>query len=383
MNMPSARQAQVVIPSSDLAAAIAFYTDMLGFRLDMIMPADAPRVAVVSACGLSLRLEQASPAHPTLPLALRITGDATWLAGFDTRELEAPDGVRVLLLDGNEHAPPGSVVDPDATPAFLVTRAHDREQEAGRAGMLYRDLIPGRLGGRYIASHIAIPDGGPVPDYVHYHRVRFQMIYCLRGWVRVVYEDQGDPFVMHAGDCVLQPPTIRHRVLEASPGLEVVEIGGPAEHETLREHGFGLPTTHVHPERDFGGQRFVRHVAARARWEGCDGSGFRYRDTGIADATGGLARVRVVRAMADALPATLAAQVEVGAVRFLAVLDGGVRLQAGPHGEHRLAAGDACVLPPGSSYALDATGACEVLDATLPWDLQERDVQQGDVPPMV
>src|SRR6185312_10404915 len=24
----------------------------------------------------------------------------------------------------------------------------------------------------------------------------------------------GDPFVMHAGDCVLQPPEIRHRVLE-------------------------------------------------------------------------------------------------------------------------------------------------------------------------
>jgi quercetin dioxygenase-like cupin family protein len=41
------------------------------------------------------------------------------------------------------------------------------------------------------------------------------MIYCHRGWVRVVYEDQGEPFVMHPGDCVLQPPGIRHRVLEA------------------------------------------------------------------------------------------------------------------------------------------------------------------------
>ena len=93
---------------------------------------------------------------------------------------------------------------------------------------------PGRLGGRFIASHITIPAGGPVPDYVHYHDVRYQSIHCVRGWVRVVYEDQGPPFVLEAGDCVLQPPGIRHRVLESSPGLEVVEVGSPAAHPTSR-----------------------------------------------------------------------------------------------------------------------------------------------------
>ena len=90
--------------------------------------------------------------------------------------------------------------------------------DTGRAGMIYRDLLPDRQGGRFIASHITIPDGGPVPDYVHHHDVRFQVIHCVRGWVDVVYEDQGPPFRMHAGDTVLQPPHIRHRVLEARPG---------------------------------------------------------------------------------------------------------------------------------------------------------------------
>jgi quercetin dioxygenase-like cupin family protein len=80
--------------------------------------------------------------------------------------------------------------------------------------MLYRDLIPGRLGGRYIASLISIPKGGPVADWVHFHRIALQLIYVRSGWVRVVYEDQGEPFVMRAGDLVLQPPQIRHRVLE-------------------------------------------------------------------------------------------------------------------------------------------------------------------------
>src|SRR6185295_6532342 len=105
-----------------------------------------------------------------------------------------------------------------------------------------------------------------VPDYVHYHRVRFQMIYCAKGWVKVVYEDQGPPFVLEEGDCVLQPPGIRHRVLESSPGLEVVERGSPAEHETLVDHELALPTGSVLAEREFGGQSFVRHVAARAAW---------------------------------------------------------------------------------------------------------------------
>ncbi|MFT5288179.1 MAG: quercetin dioxygenase-like cupin family protein [Planctomycetota bacterium] len=87
--------------------------------------------------------------------------------------------------------------------------------------MRYRDLIPECLGSRFIASHIQIAGGGPVPDNVYFHALRFQMIFCLSGWVKLVYEDQGDPFVLRAGDCVIQPPHIRHRVLESSPGLEV------------------------------------------------------------------------------------------------------------------------------------------------------------------
>jgi len=79
--------------------------------------------------------------------------------------------------------------------------ASDDSWGAGRAGMQYRDLIPDRLGGKYIASHIRIKDGGPVPDYVHHHHVKFQMIYCYKGWVRVVYEDQGQPIVMHRRAC--------------------------------------------------------------------------------------------------------------------------------------------------------------------------------------
>jgi quercetin dioxygenase-like cupin family protein len=284
---------EIALACGDLDAAIAFYTDAFGFRLDMIKPADAPRVALMSGDGVVLRLEA---------------------------EGGAPD--------------------------------------VGRAGMIYRDLIPGRLDGRVIASHIRIPGGGPVPDYVHYHRVRFQMIYCRRGWVRVVYEDQGAPFVMHEGDCVLQPPGIRHRVLEASTGLEVIEVSAPAEHETYRDHALELPTSVVRRERLFEGQRFVRHVAAEAEWRRDGEVRFEFRDTGIAEATQGLASVRVLRLMSPV------ESVNAGAFLFYYVLSGRLTLRGASPGVQTVEAGEACVVPAGA-YGLQIAVPCEVVEVAL------------------
>ncbi len=126
----------------------------------------------------------------------------------------------------------------------------------GRAGILYRDLTPNEFKSHVVASHIRLPFEGEVPDYVHYHKIDFQMIYCLKGRIKVVYEDQGPPFLLEPGDCVLQPPEIRHRVLECEANSEVIEITVPAEHETCAESDITLPTKELNPEREFNGQRF-------------------------------------------------------------------------------------------------------------------------------
>ncbi len=349
------QSAQVVVPCADLAATLEFLTARLGFRIDLVVPADAPATVVVSGHGVSLRLEAgAAGAAP----ALRLACDPATLPPDTPRELIAPGGMRVVLADAL--AP---IELPAGTREFVLTRMGGAGAwGVGRAGMQYRDLIPGRLGGRFIASHIRIPDGGTVPDYVHYHRVRFQMIYCRAGWVRVVYEDQGPPFVMHAGDCVLQPPQIRHRVLEASAGLEVIEIGSPAVHETWADHALSLPTDGLRPGRDFGGQRFVRHVAASARWAPWRAGGFEARDTGIAAATGGLAGARVARARI----AATATVVQAGELLFWFVLAGGCRIDGEQVGAHDLVAGDCCVLPPDSPVTLAAGAGLELLEVALP-----------------
>jgi quercetin dioxygenase-like cupin family protein len=242
---------------------------------------------------------------------------------------------------------------PAFVPEFVLTRG-GAAGAVGRAGMTYRDLIPGRLGGRYIASHITIPEAGPVADWVHYHRVAFQIIVVRRGWVRVVYEDQGAPFTMSQGDVVLQPPGIRHRVLESSAGLEVIEIGAPSLHETFADHELTLPNG-AKPERDFGGQRFLRHIAAEMPW--VEFRGARAQETAMLDATGGIAAVRTIRT--GGAP-RIDFEAHDGELVFGFVLKGRARL-----GGYKIGAADAFVIRPDEPWSLaDLSPDLELLQVT-------------------
>ena len=243
---------EVVLPCEELESTLTFFTEFLGFQINSIFPADAPLVAVISSYGVRLRLDCRASGQPG---KLRIFCHNPKEFSEGATELTAPNGTIIEIAE----ADPPLLLPPEKQSFVMNHYSKDASWEIGRAGMNYRDLIPNRQGGRFIASHIRIPEGGPVPDYSHFHKIRFQMIFCYRGWVRVVYEDQGPPFVMHSGDCVLQPPQIRHRVLESSDGLEVIEISCPAEHETRADYEIDLPTKKVQPNRDFSGQHFVLH----------------------------------------------------------------------------------------------------------------------------
>jgi mannose-6-phosphate isomerase-like protein (cupin superfamily) len=367
------RSAQLVLPCAELDPTVTFFVDRLGFRLDAIFPADDPAVAVLSGHGATVRLDRSFDGGAGRLRLLCDDADLELIASGAS--LVAPNGTVVDVVRAD---PP--VVVPPVLQELVVSRSRDGGGWiAGRAGMRYRDLIPGRLGGSFIASHIRIADAGPVPDYVHFHRVRFQMIFCIKGWVRLVYEDQGAPFVLESGDCVLQPPRIRHRVLESSADLEVVEITCPADHETIVEHTIDLPTAQLRPEREFAGQRFARHLASRATWMAWHRSGFECRDLGIGDATRGLAGARVVRPSGDP-PVDppvdrLAHDTE---FQFLLVLDGTTLLDIGrpdtiTGAQVRLGCGDAVTIPGVVRWALrDSSTDLELLDVTLPADVTPR-----------
>ena len=350
-------QAEVRLPSRDLNADLSFFGEALGFRLESIFPADDPAVAVMIGHGLRIRLDRGSvEASGTI----RLLCDRPEAFADGKVELQAPNGTRIEI---RERKP--EIARPPTRHALVVQRMEDGDSwVVGRAGMHYRDLIPGRLGGAVIASHIRIPQGGPVPDMVHFHAITFQLIYCYRGWFDLVYEDQGPPFRLEAGDCVIQPPRIRHRVLESSDNGEVIELGVPAEHLTTIDHALTLPTGTLDPQREFGRQRFCRHRRSDATWEPWRLPGFEARRTGIDHATGSVANVEVARATDGTAGAVASHDAD---IHFTFVLEGAMTLRASGREAQDLRAGDAFVLPPRTRIAYERRSAnLELLEVSLP-----------------
>ena len=348
---------QVILPTKDLSLNMNFFSD-LGFRLDNIFPSDEPAVAIMSGHGLCIRLDNSANGTP---VTLHLLTDFPEHFSKDESILTAPNGTLIKILPRSY-----ALNIPTTQHKFEVRQLQDKAPWViGRAGMLYRDLIPDRLGGGIIASHIRIPHGGPVPDMVHYHTIGFQLIFCYKGWVKLVYEDQGDPFILEAGDCVTQPPEIRHRVLEASDNLEVIEIGVPAEHMTTIDHEMTLPTKNYRPEREFKGQRFCHHQIRNALWAPWRTPGFKFRETGINEATKGVASVQVVQAMdAKAIKPELSHDCD---ILFTFVMQGQMQLKAEGHELESLKPGDAYVTPPHLKHCItNFSEDLELLEVALP-----------------
>lgn len=309
------------VSTNDLPATIDTYINELplGYRLEMVKPADHPSEAWLSnGAGVVCLTERRVP--------------------FRSKK-------------GGVHRAASPVI--------------EMEWHTGRAGMEYRDLIPGRMDGRVIASHIRLTKGGEVADYVHYHKVDFQMIYCLRGRIRVVYEDQGPPFWLKPGDCVLQPPEIRHRVLECIAGSEVIEIGMPAVHETWVEHDIELPTAKMNPSREFEGQRFLRHIAAETKRIPSNTGGFLIRDTGMLTASRGFADVSNIRLLSDGKERPKIGGIYAGPFQFYYVLEGDLVVRLEGEDDVQLNADDCFMTPRLKPYWLDCSSDIELLRVVI------------------
>ena len=352
--------AEVVLPTQELRDDIPFFTKTLGMRLENIYPADSPAVASFSGHGLRVRVEKGAQ---TPPGVIRILTDDPGSFADGQRHLTAPNGTRVEVV------PLTPQVETFTTEhSYTVRRLRDGAPWViGRAGMHYRDLIPTRLGGSVIASHIRIPDGGPVPDMVHYHTVGFQLIFCYRGWVDVLYEDQGEMIRLHAGDCVNQPPGIRHRVVHASPNIEVIEIGVPAEHVTTIDHEMTLPNGKGDPDREWDAQKFVHHQKDKAVWAPFRVPGFTARDTGMSAGTKGVAGIQVIR-KGEGQPVAHAHDAD---IHFTFVMDGTMTLTAEGQQDRDLQPGDAFVIPPGMvAQYRDPSDDLELLEVALRGDFE-------------
>jgi hypothetical protein len=119
--------------------------------------------------------------------------------------------------------------------AFTVSHLADARFEQGlRRYAQYRDLGFAEATGGLAQAHVIRMVPPCLPEEVsrrHYHDVDFQMVYVLKGWIKGEYD--GEVMTMRAGSAWLQPPRIKHTVLDYSDDCELLEIVLPAEFETV------------------------------------------------------------------------------------------------------------------------------------------------------
>jgi quercetin dioxygenase-like cupin family protein len=120
--------------------------------------------------------------------------------------------------------------------SFNVSHHREEDFDSGlRSYASYRDLGTSKATGGMAQAHVIRFKPPCIPEVVskrHYHDVKFQMVYVLRGWLRTELEGQG-AITMRAGSAWIQPPRIRHSVLDYSDDCEVLEIVLPADFKTV------------------------------------------------------------------------------------------------------------------------------------------------------
>ena len=120
--------------------------------------------------------------------------------------------------------------------AFIVRHHKPNAFEVGlRRYAQYRDLGIAAATKGLARAHVIkmIPPCDPAEvSKRHFHDVEFQMVYVLRGWIKGEYEGAGE-VTMREGSCWLQPPKIKHTVLDYSDDCELLEIIMPADFETV------------------------------------------------------------------------------------------------------------------------------------------------------
>jgi len=116
---------------------------------------------------------------------------------------------------------------------FHIAQAKGADWRVGlRPHFAYRDLgIERATAGKVLAQVIRARQPCDGPGDEHTHALDFQMVYVLKGWMRTQFAGIGER-TLEAGDCMYQEPGIRHRVVDYSADLEVLEITIPAEFET-------------------------------------------------------------------------------------------------------------------------------------------------------
>ena len=122
--------------------------------------------------------------------------------------------------------------------AFCANYGDEAVWKEGLRGFAaYRDLgVEEATGGQFRAHVVRVTKEAFEKHHttgLHRHLCDFQFNYCLKGWIKFVYEGQEGEFTFKAGDSWLQPAGIVHDETSCSDDVEILEIYSPAVHDTI------------------------------------------------------------------------------------------------------------------------------------------------------
>lgn len=123
-------------------------------------------------------------------------------------------------------------LNPDDFTLSHAEMSDDAFRPGRRSFLLARDLKIGEAtDGKFGINHNRLT-GPIVSTGWHYHPVNLQIIYVLKGWVDLAFED-GRVIRIEEGGCMNIPPGMVHNEVSSSDEMDVLEISSPAKITTV------------------------------------------------------------------------------------------------------------------------------------------------------
>lgn len=121
-------------------------------------------------------------------------------------------------------------------PVGKLAYAHDGNATyvpGRRSFFKYRDLgVTAATGGKMRAQVTSATQGLGKPTGWHYHLCDHQLVYMLKGWVDLEFED-GTKVHLMPGESLMIPGGMRHNETGTADELELLEVSVPAEMKTV------------------------------------------------------------------------------------------------------------------------------------------------------
>lgn len=151
----------------------------------------------------------------------------------------AEDKPKMRILKEEEYDPSQALAVKQGWPKQVFHVSHLRDEdfktEGFRSYAKVRDLGFAKATGGMVEAHVnrrAKPFNAKDVSIPHFHDTLFQMVYVLKGWSKSEFEGHG-VIEMREGSCWIQPPGIKHVVLDYSDDLEILEVIIPADYDTI------------------------------------------------------------------------------------------------------------------------------------------------------